>query len=47
VFADPSFDAAAANAERRIAFPGITELFEPDNPGMHTTNSGYHTYLSK
>ena len=39
VFAAPSFDAAAANAERRIAFPGIAELLEPDNPGMHTTNS--------
>lgn len=39
VFADPSFDAAAAKAERRIAFPGVTELVEADNPGMHTTNS--------
>jgi Cupin domain len=39
VFAAPSFDAAAASAERRIAFPGIAELLEPDNPGMHTTNS--------
>jgi hypothetical protein len=39
VFADPSFDAAAATAERRIAFPGVSELLEPDNPGMHTTDS--------
>lgn len=39
VFNDPSFDAAAADAEQRAAFPGITELFEQDNPGMHTTDS--------
>jgi hypothetical protein len=39
VFAAPSFDAAAASAERRIAFPGVAELLEPDNPGMHTTDS--------
>lgn len=39
VFADPAFDAAAADAEQRIASPGITELFEPGNPGMHTTDS--------
>jgi hypothetical protein len=39
VYADPSFDAAAAGAERRIAFPGVAETLEPDNSGMHTTNS--------
>lgn len=39
VYADPSFDASAAEAEQRIASPGIVELFEPDNPGMHTTDS--------
>jgi hypothetical protein len=39
VFADPAYDAAAASAERQIAFPGIAGLLEPDNPGMHTTNS--------
>jgi mannose-6-phosphate isomerase-like protein (cupin superfamily) len=39
VYADPSFDAAAANAERRIAFPGIIDVIDPDNPRMHTTNS--------
>jgi mannose-6-phosphate isomerase-like protein (cupin superfamily) len=39
VFADPSFDPVAADAEQRIASPGIAEAFEPDNPGMHTTDS--------
>jgi mannose-6-phosphate isomerase-like protein (cupin superfamily) len=39
VYADPSFDAPAAEAEQRLASPGIVELFEPDNPGMHTTES--------
>lgn len=39
VFTDVSFDASAATAERQIAFPGIPELMEPDNPGMHTTDS--------
>jgi hypothetical protein len=37
VFADPSFDGAAAGAESLEHSPGIAELFEPDNPGMHTT----------
>jgi len=37
VFADPSFDPAAAGAESLEHSPGIAELFEPDNPGMHTT----------
>ena len=39
VYAEPGFDAAAADAEQRIVSPGIAELFEPDNPGMHTTDS--------
>jgi len=39
VFTDPAFDAAAADAEQRLASPGIAERFEPDNPGMHTTDS--------
>jgi mannose-6-phosphate isomerase-like protein (cupin superfamily) len=39
VFTDPGFDAAAADAEQRLASPGIAERFEPDNPGMHTTDS--------
>jgi mannose-6-phosphate isomerase-like protein (cupin superfamily) len=37
VFRDPGFDAAAADAEQRLASPGIPELMEPGNPGMHTT----------
>jgi mannose-6-phosphate isomerase-like protein (cupin superfamily) len=37
VFADPSFDPQAADAEQAEAQPGLAELFEPDNPGMHTT----------
>ena len=39
VYADPGFDPAAAAAEQRMASPGIAELFEPDYPGMHTTDS--------
>jgi hypothetical protein len=37
VFADPSFDPRAADAEQADAQPGLAELFESDNPGMHTT----------
>jgi hypothetical protein len=37
VLAAPSFDPAAADAEHRVASPGIAERFEPDNPGMHVT----------
>ncbi|MFC1443098.1 cupin domain-containing protein [Streptacidiphilus sp. N1-10] len=37
VYADPAFDPAAAAAEQLEATPGLAELFEPDNPGMHTT----------
>jgi hypothetical protein len=32
-------DPAAADAEHRVASPGLAELFEPDNPGMHVTGS--------
>jgi hypothetical protein len=37
IFADPSFDGAAAGAESLEHSPGIAELFEPESPGMHTT----------
>lgn len=37
--ADPQFDAAAAGAEYMEAMPDLTKTFEPDNPGMHTTDS--------
>jgi mannose-6-phosphate isomerase-like protein (cupin superfamily) len=39
VFRDPAFDPVAADAEQRVASPGIPDLFEPGNPGMHTTDS--------
>lgn len=39
VFRDPSFDAAAAASEHAMISPGITDLMEPKNPGMHTTPS--------
>ena len=32
-------DPVAADAEYRLASPGIAERFEPDNPGMHVTDS--------
>jgi hypothetical protein len=37
VYADPGWDPAAAGAEQLEATPGLAELFEIDNPGMHTT----------
>jgi mannose-6-phosphate isomerase-like protein (cupin superfamily) len=37
VFADPSFDPRAADAEQAKAQPGLADLFEPENPGMHAT----------
>ncbi|MER6561575.1 cupin domain-containing protein [Streptomyces sp. NPDC001027] len=37
VYADPSWDPAAAGAEQLEATPGLAELFEIDDPGMHTT----------
>lgn len=32
-----SIDAAAAAAEQDEASPGFSDLFEPENPGMHTS----------
>ncbi len=32
-------DQGAADAEQRMASPGIAERFEPGNPGMHATDS--------
>lgn len=37
VMAAPGFDPAAAVAEHLAAVPGISDAFEPDVPGMHTT----------
>jgi mannose-6-phosphate isomerase-like protein (cupin superfamily) len=37
VYADPGWDPSAAGAEQLEATPGLAELFEIDNPGMHTT----------
>lgn len=39
VFQDPSYDPKAAAAEHSTISPGITDLMEPDHPGMHTTPS--------
>jgi hypothetical protein len=35
----PSFDPVAAGNEQLTLSPGIAERFEPDNPGMHFTDS--------
>ena len=35
----PDFDPEAFGAEMLEALPGLAEKFEPDNPGMHTTDS--------
>ena len=37
VYADPGYQPEAAGAEAARNSPGIAELFEPENPGMHTT----------
>ena len=37
VFADATFNPAAAIEEHSKEAPGLFEYFEPDNPGMHTT----------
>ena len=39
VMMSPGFDGAAAGAELGPALPGLIECFEPDCPGMHTTDS--------
>ena len=39
VFADPGFDPVAAEAEQRVVSPGLADLFEPDNQGMHVTDT--------
>jgi hypothetical protein len=35
----PEFDPAAADAEQREFIPGLAELFEADEPGMHRTDT--------
>jgi mannose-6-phosphate isomerase-like protein (cupin superfamily) len=37
IHADPGFDPAAAAAEQHQNLPGLAELFERENPGMHQT----------
>jgi mannose-6-phosphate isomerase-like protein (cupin superfamily) len=39
VYADPAFDGAAAAAEHLRVSPELAALFEPDAPGMHTTDT--------
>lgn len=39
VYADPDFDPEAAGKEQFEAIPGLAEHFEPDAPGMHTTET--------
>src|SRR3984885_4240871 len=38
VFADPSFDAQAAQAEALVRLRGLADHFEKEDPGMHKTN---------
>ena len=37
VYATPGFDFAASGKEAREQSPGLADLFEPDDPAMHTT----------
>ena len=39
VFADPSFDAAAAQEEALVRLRGLANHFEKEDPGMHKTNT--------
>jgi mannose-6-phosphate isomerase-like protein (cupin superfamily) len=39
VMQSPDFNPVAAGAESLKAVPGLAELFETDNPGMHTTET--------
>lgn len=39
VMMSSSFDPAAAGAEYMSRLPGLAERFEPESPGMHTTDS--------
>jgi mannose-6-phosphate isomerase-like protein (cupin superfamily) len=39
VFSDPAFDGEAALTEHRRVSPELAALFEPDAPGMHTTET--------
>lgn len=39
IMAEPGFDPVAAGAEYMQRLPGLAELFEPDSPGMHTTDT--------
>src|SRR5436190_15951373 len=39
VYGSPDFDPPAAGAENMEIVPGLAERFEPDAPGMHTTDS--------
>jgi mannose-6-phosphate isomerase-like protein (cupin superfamily) len=38
-FADPSFDAQAAQEESLVRLPGLADHFEKEDPGMHQTNT--------
>jgi len=39
VFADPSFDAEAAQEEALVRLRGLADRFEKEDPGMHRTNT--------
>ena len=39
VMQGPSFDPVAADSENRAWLPGLAERFEPQAPGMHTTDT--------
>ena len=39
VFADPSFDAEAAQEEALVRLRGLADHFEEEDPGMHKTNT--------
>jgi mannose-6-phosphate isomerase-like protein (cupin superfamily) len=45
VFMSPTFDGAAAGAELASALPGLIETFEPESPGMHTTDTVDYAFV--
>jgi mannose-6-phosphate isomerase-like protein (cupin superfamily) len=46
VFADPSFDADAAQEEALVRLRGLADHFEKEDPGMHKTNTVDYSVVS-
>ncbi|WP_193079067.1 cupin domain-containing protein [Brevibacterium aurantiacum] len=47
VYADPSYDPVAAREEDLAMMPGLVDLFETDEPGMHRTPTADYAVVIK